>query len=524
MLIGLPSWLEVGCGYAHTHFGPEYKYKLPAGDILRQKRKITHPHCCSIYMATNGSSQNPRSDCQMRCQANRGIGELSMWIRYTGPGSQPIFPIHLPMIQGRLGRCMSGCHVDWRLDWLHAPSCCRHWKHRQQSCWWLRQWGSIFGIIQEVVIFNKVAEVKWNVSEVRVRGLQWQLLVGFTKKAIWLQVDSIYLSNTSKIFANKQKLIANLVQRVIGLIWSGKTGCWHGLVTRLHINTTVVGRGWCSDKVAQTCAMIITVIRGCCLALIAIHSAAIRILSTKLRFFFHHPFTNQLCQNLERFHITHINLHYHVCLLHLGWVLHLDLNLLEHDPTGIIHRFICNLCKGWLMANVRNHVCTPLHQELKNLSFDKRQFDGGSEEDEDFLTYPMVKSPFSDCVSDIDLRELAEVVELFKVENLDRSDDSSEDLVAKLLWEEIEETKSVKNAERISIDDVPDKEKANEDQFKWHPYGSQERGIREKSALQIDLAFMRKCVHWWTSFIYIYPIGPLCSKTRQVFVKHSTYS
>ncbi|KNZ48433.1 hypothetical protein VP01_5679g1 [Puccinia sorghi] len=99
------------------------------------------------------------------------------------------------------------------------------------------------------------------------------------------------------------------------------------------------------------------------------------------------------------------------------------------------------------MANVRNHVFTPRHQELKKLfelekschqvemiqsrnfqmdvrSFDKRQFDGGSEEDEDFLTYPTVGSSRSDCVSNIDLRELAEVFELFKVESLDICDNS----------------------------------------------------------------------------------------------------
>ncbi|KNZ48193.1 hypothetical protein VP01_5846g1 [Puccinia sorghi] len=127
-------------------------------------------------------------------------------------------------------------------------------------------------------------------------------------------------------------------------------------------------------------------------------------------------------------------------------------------------------------------------------SFDKCQFDGGSEEDEDFLTYPTVESPRSDCVSDIDFRELAEVVELFKVENLDRSDDSTEDLAAKLLWEEIEETKSVKNAERILIDDVPDKGKANGYQFKWHPYGSQEK-VRALVAI-----FNLHLPHWTTLF------------------------
>ena len=177
---------------------------------------------------------------------------------------------------------------------------------------------------------------------------------------------------------------------------------------------------------------------------------------------------------------------------------------LDGDLSGIRQRFICNLCNGRSMTNVLNHVQTPRHQELKKQSelekqksmseshsnhqgdfmqadendvgFDKRHIDGGT--DDEMMSQEMVESPDrSDSITDDELKDLADVVELFKETYIEGSEISS-DLEADLLWEDLEDSKGEEDVGNTSNSKVtPEKENPTAYQYEWHPYASQEVGV-----------------------------------------------
>ena len=181
------------------------------------------------------------------------------------------------------------------------------------------------------------------------------------------------------------------------------------------------------------------------------------------------------------------------------------------DKTAGVPKYICNLCNGRLTKSVWKHVQSERHQQLKseqqntNSSGNRgtRLLDGMQGDDSQFddrrvnsgqldglerheLDGTMTEGDFvveetQDSVLDLDLRDLANVIEMFKYSQDSGSDISSANLAADMMWDEMElgdgeELISIHTAEKQEKDNRQRTTEASSSQqhLEWFSYGSQQ--------------------------------------------------